>query len=158
MKRIEFEEGTDLQSVVRALFYDENDPRSPTFQRKLVRPEISWLRILLCWLLPLGLAAVLGLGLFHMGASNWICLGIPLMLCLGWWILRMRRFLICLVRIYQRYAPDRVRNKCRFQPSCSEYMIQALETYGVVQGLRLGKKRLQRCKPGDGGYDPFGNQ
>lgn len=156
MKRIEFEEGTDLQTVVRALFYDENDPRSPAFQRKLVRPEISWLRIFLCWLLPLGLAAVLGVGLCHVGAKPWLCAAVPAGLCLGWLMFRLRRCMICLVRIYQRYAPERVRNKCRFQPSCSEYMIEALEKYGVIHGLRLGRRRLKRCKPGDGGYDPLG--
>ena len=154
LKRIEFEEGTDLQSVVRALFYDENDPTSPAFRRKLIRPPIPWLRLLPCGLLPLGLAVALGIGLHHLGADTRLCICLPTGLCLGWLIVRLRRVLIWLVRIYQRYAPDRVRNKCRFVPSCSEYMIEALEKYGVVQGLRLGRRRLKRCKPGDGGYDP----
>ncbi len=155
MKKIEFEEGTDLQSVVRALFYDENDPTSPTYHRKLIRPEISLLRIAVSWLLPLTVGAVCGIGLHHLGAKTWLCVGIPVAVCLGWLILRLRPFLICLVRIYQRYAPEKLRRKCRFQPSCSEYMIDALNKYGVIRGLRMGWKRLKRCKPGDGGWDPL---
>lgn len=155
MKKIEFEEGTDLQSVVRALFYDENDPTSPTYQRKLIRPRVSWLRIVLSWLLPLTVGALLGIGLHRLGVKTWLCIGIPFVFCLGWLILRLRSFLICLVRLYQRYAPERLRRKCRFEPSCSEYMVEALEKYGVIQGLRLGGKRLKRCKPGNGGQDPL---
>ena len=77
------------------------------------------------------------------------------MLCLGWLILRLRPFLICLVRLYQRYAPEKLRRKCRFEPSCSEYMVEALEKYGVIRGVGFGIKRLKRCKPGNGGQDPL---
>ena len=45
---------------------------------------------------------------------------------------------------------------CRFTPSCSNYFVQAVESYGVVKGFYLGIKRLLRCRPGgQGGYDPL---
>ncbi|MDE7445926.1 MAG: membrane protein insertion efficiency factor YidD [Lachnospiraceae bacterium] len=68
-------------------------------------------------------------------------------------IFSLKRILICLVRIYQRFAPSSLRMKCRFEPSCSQYMILALEKYGAFKGLKLGIKRLTRCKVGNGGYD-----
>ena len=67
----------------------------------------------------------------------------------------MKPAVICLICIYQRYAPDSVRRKRRFEPSCSVYMIQAVEKYGVYHGIRKGINRLRRCKPGFGGFEPL---
>ncbi|MBQ4067291.1 MAG: membrane protein insertion efficiency factor YidD [Clostridia bacterium] len=60
---------------------------------------------------------------------------------------------ICCVKIYQRYAPAAIRNRCRFEPSCSEYMILSLEKYGLFKGLKKGFNRMHRCNANDGGYD-----
>ncbi|MBE6586778.1 MAG: membrane protein insertion efficiency factor YidD [Ruminococcaceae bacterium] len=65
----------------------------------------------------------------------------------------MKRVVICSVHIYQRYAPDSIRNKCRFEPSCSEYMILAIEKYGLFKGVIKGIDRLKRCNTNDGGFD-----
>jgi hypothetical protein len=44
---------------------------------------------------------------------------------------------------------------CRYEPRCSEYMIQALRTHGLLHGLRFGLLRIARCQPWGGcGYDP----
>jgi putative membrane protein insertion efficiency factor len=44
---------------------------------------------------------------------------------------------------------------CRFQPTCSAYFLEAIETHGVARGSWLGLKRLARCQPWGGrGYDP----
>lgn len=54
--------------------------------------------------------------------------------------------LVRLIRLYQRLS--RVfPGVCRFRPTCSEYMIQALQTHGLWQGLRLGLWRILRCNP-----------
>ncbi len=45
---------------------------------------------------------------------------------------------------------------CRFNPTCSEYSIEALEKYGFFKGIKLSFKRISRCHPfNDGGYDPL---
>lgn len=45
---------------------------------------------------------------------------------------------------------------CKFYPSCSEYMIQAIKKYGCIKGIYLGIKRLLKCHPfAKGGYDPL---
>jgi putative membrane protein insertion efficiency factor len=60
-----------------------------------------------------------------------------------------------LVRAYQLTLSRVLPSSCRFYPSCSEYTRQAIERYGVTQGVWLGAKRLARCHPfNPGGYDP----
>lgn len=66
----------------------------------------------------------------------------------------MKRFLIKIIRLYQR-MPISTHNNCKFIPSCSEYMIDALNEYGVIKGTLKGIGRLLRCNPfNKGGYDP----
>ncbi|PCI40967.1 MAG: hypothetical protein COB46_05300 [Rhodospirillaceae bacterium] len=57
----------------------------------------------------------------------------------------LSKLLIRIIRLYQLVAPASVRERCRFDPSCSNYAILALEKYGVWKGLQLIVDRLQRC-------------
>jgi len=67
----------------------------------------------------------------------------------------VRQALIACVRGYQIVLSPLFGDCCRFTPSCSQYMIGALETHGPVKGLLLGLWRLLRCNPfGASGYDP----
>ncbi|MGM9818089.1 MAG: membrane protein insertion efficiency factor YidD [Paludibacteraceae bacterium] len=44
---------------------------------------------------------------------------------------------------------------CRYQPTCSQYMVEAVQKHGIVRGFWLGVKRICRCHPwGGSGYDP----
>lgn len=65
----------------------------------------------------------------------------------------LKKGLIWLVHLYQHHAPDEVRLKCVFEPSCSEYMISAIKKYGVTVGVFKGVHRLLRCHPPNGGHD-----
>lgn len=66
----------------------------------------------------------------------------------------MKKVIIYLIRGYQ-VVPFIGHKMCRFTPTCSEYMIEAIDKYGVKKGLVLGLKRLKKCHPkGDYGYDP----
>lgn len=67
----------------------------------------------------------------------------------------MKNILIFCIRCYQ-VIPFASHKLCRFEPTCSNYMIDAIETYGVKKGLKLGIKRIKRCHPyGKYGYDPI---
>lgn len=62
---------------------------------------------------------------------------------------------ILLVRIYQIFLSPWLGSNCRYHPTCSRYMIDALEEWGLVKGLYLGMKRIFSCHPWGGkGYDP----
>lgn len=58
----------------------------------------------------------------------------------------MKDIIIKVIRLYQR-IPFKCHDSCKFIPSCSNYMIEALEIHGIVKGLYLGIKRLFRCNP-----------
>lgn len=60
---------------------------------------------------------------------------------------------IWLVRFYQKYAPESIRDECLFEPSCSNYMIMAIEKYGFYKGFIKGVNRLRRCHQPNGGID-----
>ena len=62
---------------------------------------------------------------------------------------------ILLVRFYQLAISPWLGSNCRYQPTCSSYMIEALKEHGLIKGLWLGTKRIGRCHPwGASGYDP----
>jgi uncharacterized protein len=53
------------------------------------------------------------------------------------------------------YITSLKKKNCRFQPTCSSYMILAIKKYGSIKGVYLGLKRLSKCHPFcKGGYDP----
>jgi putative membrane protein insertion efficiency factor len=62
--------------------------------------------------------------------------------------------LIALVRLYQYTLSPLVGRQCRFHPTCSNYMIGAVEKYGAVRGFFRGLRRIARCHPWhSGGVD-----
>lgn len=61
--------------------------------------------------------------------------------------------LIALIILYQKFAPSRIRENCRFEPTCSNYMIFAINKFGFLKGTILGIKRLIRCRSPYGGQD-----
>ena len=63
------------------------------------------------------------------------------------------RILLLLLKAYQKTRFLR-QPSCRFYPSCSQYMVEAIEGHGVFMGLKLGTIRLCKCHPlNDGGVD-----
>ncbi len=63
--------------------------------------------------------------------------------------------LIALVYVYRGTLGYFMGGHCRFQPTCSQYMIDAIRKYGPIRGTWRGIKRIARCNPfGGSGYDP----
>ncbi len=130
-----------------------DDPASPDYKRVLVRPCLHIWRVLLWASVTLCLASLVGCGVYvWLRHVRWAVLAGVGVICLAI-LCFAKRILIWLVKVYQRFAPDKIRNRCRFEPSCSQYMILALEKYGVLRGLWKGIGRLLRCRPPHGGYD-----
>lgn len=67
----------------------------------------------------------------------------------------MSRTLVWLIRGYQRLLSPVLPPVCRFQPTCSQYAIEAIEVHGAFRGSWLALRRLVRCTPwGGSGFDP----
>jgi uncharacterized protein len=63
--------------------------------------------------------------------------------------------LIAAVRCYQLGISPFIGTRCRFQPTCSQYFIEAVRKYGAIRGSWRGLCRIGRCHPwGGSGYDP----
>ncbi len=63
--------------------------------------------------------------------------------------------LLMLVQIYRHTVSPLLGANCRYQPTCSEYAIEALRLHGAFRGTALAARRIARCHPwGESGYDP----
>lgn len=70
----------------------------------------------------------------------------------------MKKFLITVVRFYQKRISPLTPPSCRYIPTCSQYAVEALEKYGALKGSWLALKRVAKCHPFHRGdhdyYDP----
>lgn len=67
---------------------------------------------------------------------------------------RMEKIVLSVLGWYRQYRGLRP-DACRFDPTCSAYTVEAVETHGALRGLYLGTRRVLRCHPlGGRGYDP----
>jgi uncharacterized protein len=67
--------------------------------------------------------------------------------------------LVAPIRFYQLFIGPLLPPACRFEPTCSDYALEALRTHGPLKGLALAARRLLRCHPirwlgGSAGFDP----
>ena len=66
-----------------------------------------------------------------------------------------KKSVLAILRVYKRFVSPVLPPSCRYVPSCSEYMYEAIEKYGLFKGVWMGTRRLLRCHPFHaGGYDP----
>ena len=67
----------------------------------------------------------------------------------------MTRFLVALIQLYRNVISPLVPARCRYQPTCSAYAIEALQNHGPLRGSVLALRRIGRCHPlGGHGFDP----
>jgi putative membrane protein insertion efficiency factor len=67
----------------------------------------------------------------------------------------LKKIFIFPIRLYQWTLSPLLGAHCRFEPSCSQYMVDAINEWGVLKGIWLGLKRIGRCHPWGGhGHDP----
>ncbi|MEL6392360.1 MAG: membrane protein insertion efficiency factor YidD [Bacteroidota bacterium] len=67
----------------------------------------------------------------------------------------LRWVLILPIRFYQLFISPWLGARCRYQPTCSHYAIEALKEWGAIKGSWLAMKRIGKCHPwGGSGYDP----
>jgi hypothetical protein len=67
--------------------------------------------------------------------------------------------LLAPIRAYQRFISPALPRRCKYEPTCSAYAVDAVREFGVMRGLVLAGWRLLRCNPlSHGGYDPVESQ
>jgi len=123
----------------------------PKPHNPLNRPPISYKKPVISLIVYfLGLAVIIILSVIFSIGLGWL-------ICLGWSLLLFsilgKKTAIWFVHLYQNKASDKTRLKCVFEPSCSEYMIMAINKYGLIRGVFKGIRRLLRCHPPNGGED-----
>ena len=59
----------------------------------------------------------------------------------------IKKFLIKMIRLYQKYISPMKRTKCPYIPTCSQYGLEAIEKYGAFKGSLLAAWRILRCNP-----------
>lgn len=145
---------------------EQDDAAWYVLRRPLVRPNTSYKKAaiyILLFLLAniamtvllitlfywLGISSFMPSGLSRFYNSHYFCF-VALLAAFQFTlssILTLKSAIIGAIRLYQRYAPERIRRKCMFKPTCSEYAILSIQKYGVIRGLLKTRDRLfNRCK------------
>ena len=122
-----------------------DDPRSIYYDRKYIKEKINYKRLLFFVIL---LAFILFLK-YYFNFNTILFIAIIII----YLIISIKHIVLLIVKIYQMVAPISIRSKCRFEPSCSEYMILSINKYGFIKGFRKGIDRIKRCNINDGGFD-----
>jgi hypothetical protein len=77
----------------------------------------------------------------------------------GWPARLVQAVVLAPICVYQRVISPAIPRRCKYEPTCSRYAVDAIREYGILRGLVLGVWRLLRCNPwSHGGYDPVQSQ
>jgi len=113
-----------------------------------VRPKFSLFAMLLDFIIPYCLI----LWVLHIKYDVFLSDNM-LAIFIVYFVLRLKQVLLWAILLYQRLAPEDMRNACLFNPSCSEYMFLSIQKYGAFAGLIKGFNRLLRCRGTNNGDD-----
>lgn len=116
--------------------------------------EIRIIDLILYFLVPLFVLCLIAVGcVLFCVFVNEVHIAFPIAVAVIISYYPLKFFAIGLVLVYKAFAPLSVRERCRFHPTCSTYMIMAIQKYGLFVGVYKGIRRLLRCKPPNGGQD-----
>ncbi len=133
----------------------------PETNKKLIRPKINYIKVFFNIVLTLLIDAFVTWFVIsqilvpeyikQVKISHYIIFYIILLVL--YLVIRSKSIAIFIIRLYQRYGPYEIRSMCLFVPNCSEYMILAIEKYGLTKGIKKGIDRVHRCHAPNGGED-----
>ncbi len=128
--------------VVWAGESDEDEEQKFVPYNPLERPDIKYTKPIIA--LTVYVVQLVGL-IFIPYNKWWLTLITLLAYSLIYFSFIAKRAVIWMVHLYQNKASDETRLRCVMEPSCSVYMILAVEKYGVIRGVCKGINRLLRC-------------
>ncbi len=115
--------------------------------------EVKVWQLIAFFILPILLLPITVIGCVHSQnvgeGSTWL---LVLFIVISYALLRL--LVMGCIYMYKAFAPMRVRNRCRYTPSCSQYTLISVGRYGIIIGSVLGIIRIRSCKPPNGGEDP----
>ena len=118
--------------------------------------EVRVLHLFTFWVFPaIAIAAITALNILlsSLDSVHVLVRAVCLVLSVPSFYWLFKRFVIGSVLAYKAFAPMSVRKECRFEPSCSSYMVMAINKYGLIVGVYKGIRRILRCRPPNGGVD-----
>ncbi len=143
--------------MLRALAIFEEEKAMAEEKSRVIRPNVNTKKVIASKLFRLLFLVLLGFVPFWLHSFfgffmlyGWLCCAAAMILFIAPFA---KTALIDWILLYQRYAPERVRASCVFTPTCSEYMILAVNKYGTLKGFFKGVARLCRCHQPNGGID-----
>lgn len=129
------------------------DPTSIDYPRCYNKPKINILRFFF-FVVGYILLLIIEFYILDLIHLHTIMINIIFLLSsLFYFFLQLKYIVVLIIQIYQNLAPISLRSQCRFEPSCSNYMLMAIDKYGLFLGLKKGIIRLKRCNITDGGFD-----
>lgn len=130
--------------VIVSAGYAEQIEHTPEFipNNPLERPEIKYTKPIIAF--SVYVVQFIALALIPYG-KWWITTLVLVAYSLIYFAFIAKRTVIWIVHLYQNKASDETRLRCTMEPSCSVYMIMAVEKYGVIRGVCKGINRLFRC-------------
>lgn len=140
---------SEEEAKMLAMLYIQNKDNKEN--NTIERPTISFASYFYGVILPIIIYSIMIILTIYLkkNISVWIIIISYLIV----FLLTVKRFVILCILLYQRFAPDKIRNSCCFEPTCSNYMLQAIEKYGFWRGFFKGLYRLCRCHYPNGGID-----
>lgn len=140
-------------SLIKAIeIFDEEQINK---ERIIIRPNINSKKEIISIFLKTVIFVLLILLIIRILiiANSIYLFAIGMIVMLFYLLLTLKKSLISLILLYQKHAPESLRKSCLFEPSCSEYMLLAINKYGLFKGVIKGIKRLIRCHQPNGGKD-----
>ena len=116
---------------------------------ELVRPDINIVKVMFSAVFCIIFSVSLFVSAYFIGTLTdfplWLCYILSVLIIISGLMINLRKIIRTSILIYQKYAPERVRRACVFHPTCSEYMLLAIDKYGTIRGVIKGIDRLSRC-------------
>lgn len=136
----------------------------PETKRPLIRPHVNLIKAMILFVIVIAINIIVSCGIIYLLSQfEWynhvkIADGLQFVIifflvCIISVLVFAKRIVIFAIRVYQKYAPYDIRSSCLFVPNCSEYMVLAIEKYGLINGIKKGMNRYHRCHAPNGGED-----
>lgn len=122
-------------------------------KREVKRPDTPIMRGVLNLLLNALIMAIIVISSYLLPVPKSLAIIVSTLSIMIFFFINIRKLILTLIIIYQKYAPERIRSACLFEPCCSEYMRRSIEKYGTLKGVIKGIKRIFRCRYPNGGID-----